>query len=69
MILAKATEVDADKRFGDAMELAFELEDGLAHGAQRIPEKRPLIERDPVRVWQAISFFLALALIAVLLQK
>lgn len=39
MILAKAVEVDADKRFGDTMELAFELEDGLVHGAQKIPEK------------------------------
>ncbi|GMQ83603.1 MAG: bifunctional protein-serine/threonine kinase/phosphatase [Gammaproteobacteria bacterium] len=66
-VLAQAAEVDANKRYGDTMELVFELENGLAHGSKLLPpEKKPLIERDPVKVWQTISLILALALLAVL---
>lgn len=62
-VLARATAVEPERRFGDAMELAFELENGLARGARRLPAPRPLYERNPVRFWQIIALLLALALI------
>jgi serine/threonine protein phosphatase PrpC len=62
-VLARATAVEPESRFGDAMELAFELENGLARGARRFSAPRPLYERNPVRFWQIIALLLALALI------
>lgn len=55
-------------RFGDVIELLRALEGG---GALEIGPRRklPLIERDPVRFWQAISTLLAAALIAALLLR
>ncbi len=68
IVLAQATEVNTDKRISDSMELGFELENGLAHGGKNIPQEfKPLLESDPVRVWQAISFLLAVALLAVIM--
>lgn len=64
--LAKATSTDAAQRHADTMELAFELENGLAHGAGQLPRKRPLYERNPVRFWQAVSALLLLALLLAL---
>lgn len=64
--LARATAVEANERFGDAMELAFELENGLARGGRTIVQKRSLYERNPVRFWQIISLLLFISLIAVL---
>lgn len=66
--LARATEMDANKRFGDVMEMAYELEDGLARGAKTTPAPKPLMERDPVRFWQSLSFILAIALFVALTQ-
>lgn len=67
-VLVQATEVNPDKRISDSMELGFELENGQAHGGKNIPQEfKPLLERDPVRVWQAISFLLAVALLTVIL--
>ena len=65
-VLARATAVVPQARHGDAMELAFELENGLAQGADVQPPRRPLYERNPVRFWQGVSALLAMALIAVL---
>lgn len=68
IVLAHATEINPEKRISDSMELSFELENGQAHGGKNISQEfKPLLERDPVRVWQTISFFLAVALLAVLM--
>lgn len=64
--LAKASAVEPDDRFADAMELAFELEHGLARGGGVTFKKPPLYQRDPVRFWQVIALLLAAALIAAL---
>jgi len=65
-VLARAVTVETGKRSGDAMELAFELESGLARGAQIVLRKQSLYERNPVRFWQVVSALLALGLIAAL---
>lgn len=68
IVLMHATEADADKRFGDTIEFVFELENGLTHGGKALPRNhRPLLERDPVRVWQTVSLVLAIALFVTLI--
>ena len=62
-VLARATALEPSARFGDAMELAFELEHNLAHGPRIIVRRRPLYERNPLRFWQVVSLLLLLALI------
>lgn len=62
-VLAKATAVDTEQRFGDAMELAFALENGLARGAQVVVRPTSLYQRNPLRFWQTVSALLALALL------
>lgn len=68
MVLAQASEVERDKRLADVMELAYELEDGINRGAKTRAPAKPLMERDPVSFWKAVSFLLALALFAALTQ-
>ena len=63
MLLARAVAVEKSKRIGDAMELAFELENGLAHGVRAAPPKQPFYELNPVLFWQCVALMLALALI------
>lgn len=65
-VLARATAVNPEERFADSMELAFELENGLARGAQT-QRRVPLYQRDPLRFWQVISALLALGLMFCLL--
>ena len=65
-VLARATAVEKSRRFADAMELAFELENGLAQGGKRVHGRLPLYHRNPVRFWQVVSVVLALALLATL---
>jgi serine/threonine protein phosphatase PrpC len=65
-VLARAVAVDRSQRFGDAMEMAFELENGLAQGGKRVHDRVPLYHRNPVRFWQVVSALLALALLALL---
>ena len=62
ILLTHAVTVDKSKRIGDAMELAFELENGLAHGPRTAPPRQPFYERNPVLFWQFIALMLALAL-------
>lgn len=62
-VLARATAVDGNERYADAMELAFELENGLMRGARAQPDKRSWYERNPLRFWQVVSLLLALALV------
>lgn len=65
MLLARAVAVEKSKRIGDAMEFAFELENGLAHGVGAAAPKQAFYELNPVLFWQVIALVLALALIAV----
>ena len=65
-VLAKATAVESGRRFADAMEMAFDLENGLAQGGKRVHDRLPLYHRNPVLFWQAVSALLALALLATL---
>jgi serine/threonine protein phosphatase PrpC/tRNA A-37 threonylcarbamoyl transferase component Bud32 len=67
-VLATATEVDPEKRYGDTMELAFDLENGLARGGQVEDRFVPFAERNPVRFWKIVSVLLALALVVSLLR-
>ncbi len=69
VLLEKVTSTDVDKRHADAMELAFELEDGLNRGAKTTTQAKSLLESDPVRFWQSVSFLLAVLLFAVLVSK
>ncbi len=68
-ILARATAVEPAERHADAMELAFDLENALAHGAKTVVRRQSLYERNPVRFWQAVSLLLLLALLAALAAR
>jgi serine/threonine protein kinase len=68
-VLARATAVDSNERYADAMELAFELENGLMRGAKAQIEKKSLYDRNPTRFWQVVSLLLVIALIVVLATK
>ena len=66
----KAVHADSAQRHADTMELAFELENGLARGGGNTPHvKRALLERNPVLLWQLISIVLLIALIVTLATK
>lgn len=67
--LSRALSVEPSHRHADTMELAFELENGMAQGGAVPVPKRALLERNPVLFWQLISAALLLALIAVLVYK
>ncbi len=67
-VLGKALAVDPRERFQDAMELAFELEQGLSGSAHTAPRRRPLLEQNPLRFWQGLSALLALLLLITLGQ-
>ena len=57
-VLAKALAVNSDDRYADAMELAFEIENGLAKGGQVRSQKPPFYARNPVLFWQLFSLIL-----------
>ena len=65
MLLTRAVAVEKSKRIGDAMEFAFELENGLAHGVGAAAPKQAFYELNPVLFWQVVALILALVLIAV----
>lgn len=67
-VLARATHPESAQRYADSMELAFELENGLARGAGKITAKKPLYERNPVKFWQVVSLLLALTVIGLLMR-
>jgi serine/threonine protein phosphatase PrpC len=62
-LLARATAVDPEARFGDAMELAIELEQSLLHGPRVVMRRQSLYERNPLRFWKVVSLLLLVALI------
>ena len=65
-IILTCLAVEESDRFEAIDEVVFELENGGS--VERAAPQRfvPLLERDPVRVWQAVSALLAIALIAAL---
>ena len=63
VLLARATAVDPAQRFGDAMELAIELEHNLAHAPRIVVQRQSLYERNPLRFWKVISLLLFIALL------
>ncbi len=67
ILLTQAVAVEKSKRIGDAMEMAFELENGLAHGARANAPAQPFYDRNPVLFWQIIALLLALALLVALI--
>jgi serine/threonine protein phosphatase PrpC len=65
--LMRAVSVDPDERFDDAIGLLRALEGGAA--VERVDLRAvPLIEKHPVRFWQAVSAILLAALIAALIH-
>ena len=68
--ITKAVHIDKQSRHADSMELAFELENGLARGGGSAPPvKRALLERNPVLFWQLVSVVLLIALLVTLATK
>ncbi|OGI50109.1 MAG: protein phosphatase [Candidatus Muproteobacteria bacterium RIFCSPHIGHO2_12_FULL_60_33] len=65
-LLARATAVDPAQRFGDAMELAIELEHSLAHAPRVVVQRQSLYERNPLRFWKIVSLLLFATLLVVL---
>ena len=57
-VLARALAVEPGERYGDIVELAYALENGLAQGGQVKPQKRAGYERNPLLFWKLVSFSL-----------
>lgn len=57
-VLARALGVDPKERYADIMELAYDLENGLAKGGSVKPQKRPWYERNPLLFWKLTSVML-----------
>lgn len=67
-ILMRCVALDPGERYSDVVEILRSLEGGAA--VERVDQRFvPLIERDPVRFWQAISAILALAVIGLLISR
>jgi serine/threonine protein phosphatase PrpC len=62
--LERTIAVLPEARFGDLLELAQELEHGLARGAPTRLTPRSLYDRDPLRFWQIVAALLGLVLLA-----
>jgi serine/threonine protein phosphatase PrpC len=62
-VLARAVAVAPEERFGDAVELLFALERGMAGGAPLRPRPRSLHDRDPLLFWRVVSAILAALLL------
>jgi hypothetical protein len=66
-VLNHAIAVEPGRRLADAMELAHELEAGLAKGAVTVrPARVALYDRNPLTFWKVISVGLLLGLLAAL---
>ncbi|MCF6780632.1 bifunctional protein-serine/threonine kinase/phosphatase [Stutzerimonas stutzeri] len=65
-VLHKALHPDPYKRFEDLSEFVFELRQPSQAFLDR--SRPPLLERNPVRFWQLLSLFLAIALAAALVR-
>jgi serine/threonine protein phosphatase PrpC len=69
-VLARAFAVDPAKRYADSIELAYELEAGMAKGGgKRTPARRvPWYERNPLLFWKLTSLALFGGLLACLFR-
>ncbi len=67
--VARAIAIDANQRYADVMEFAFELEHGSLHAPSVHRSPLPLYARNPLRFWQVIAALLAVALLLVLRFK
>jgi serine/threonine protein phosphatase PrpC len=65
-ILAKALAVNPAERPADIVELAYELENGLAKGGQVRPAKRAWYERNPLLFWKTVALLLLVLWLATL---
>jgi serine/threonine protein phosphatase PrpC len=63
MVLGKALAVNPKERYRDAIELAFDLENGLARGGQVKLHRQPLYERNPLLFWKLVSLALLMGLL------
>ncbi len=63
----KAIAIERDDRFADIEELIYQLETGKL---DVLPPRRPapLLQRNPVRLWQAVSLLLLIALLVAMLR-
>jgi len=57
-VLARALAVNPQERYADIMELAYELESGLAKGGQVRQCKQSWYERNPLLFWKLVSVVL-----------
>jgi serine/threonine protein phosphatase PrpC len=64
--LARAFAVDSRERYVDAVEFAFELENGSMRAVPQSVARPSLYERNPVRFWQIVSIVLFIALLIAL---
>src|SRR5690606_32414989 len=62
-LLARAVDVDRERRFGDVLEFAMELENGMDRGVPVVPRQLSLHERNPLRFWQVVSALLPVLLL------
>jgi serine/threonine protein phosphatase PrpC len=67
VVLARALAIDSAERYADIMELAYDLESGLAKGGQLRHRKLSLYQRDPLLFWKSVSVMLLLAWISTLI--
>jgi serine/threonine protein phosphatase PrpC len=67
--LGRAIAVDPTERFRDMNEFAVEMETGPARAPLPVRRPRTLYERAPLRFWQGVAAFLALALLLSLLLR
>jgi serine/threonine protein phosphatase PrpC len=68
-VLLRLIAVRPADRFDDAVECIFALEHGELHAAPGRPNRRSMIERDPLRFWQIVSAVLALLLLLLALYR
>jgi serine/threonine protein phosphatase PrpC len=57
-VLARALAIDPKERYADVLELAYELESGLAKGGPVIAQKRSWYDRNPLLFWKLLSLSL-----------
>jgi hypothetical protein len=60
----KAIAVDADDRFADVLEFAFEVEHGAARAEPLSPPKKSIYERNPLLFWKLLCLTFTMALLA-----
>jgi serine/threonine protein kinase/serine/threonine protein phosphatase PrpC len=62
--IRKAVQPDPDKRYGELSEFVFDLHHPNREFQNR--NRAPLLERNPVAFWKAVSFFLAIVILILL---